>query len=596
MVNKKMINLSINNIKIEVPEGLMLTEVARNIGINIPTLCSVEGKHTIGACRVCIVEIEGFKSFVAACITPAQQGMKVYTNSKRLREARKTIIELLLSEHDGDCQLCERTEDCELHKLVFELGVSSVPYSGVKSAHHIDDTTPALIRNNSKCIKCRRCVTVCNEIQAVGALYPQKRGFNTVIGPAFSLNLADVPCVQCGQCVAICPVAAITEKSHIDMVWKALDDPNKYVIVQTAPAIRAALGECFGMEPGTLVTGKMVSALKQLGFNKVFDTNFGADLTIMEEGYELIDRLKKVLVEKENVPLPMFTSCSPGWIKFAEYFYPEFLPNLSTCKSPQQMFGAITKTYFANKMNINVQNIVMVSVMPCTAKKFEAQRPDMDSSGTTDVDYVITTRELGKMLKQANINSSFSELPNSVMDSPLGEGTGAADIFANTGGVMEAAIRTVYEVVTGKELPKKNLHLEPIMGLKGLKTAELKIEGTLPDYKFLEGITLKLAVVHTLKNAVELFNLIKNGEVFHFVEVMTCMGGCIGGGGQPRFTSDKIREKRMEAIYKEDENKALRKSHQNPEVIRLYKEFLGDPLGKISHHLLHTKYKKREKF
>jgi iron-only hydrogenase group A len=350
------------------------------------------------------------------------------------------------------------------------------------------------------------------------------------------------------------------------------------------------------MEPGTLVTGKMVTALKQLGFNKVFDTNFAADLTIIEEGNELLSRLKKAIVEKQNVPLPMFTSCSPGWIKFAEYYYPEFLPNLSTCKSPQQMFGAVAKTYFANKMNIKLEDIVVVSVMPCTAKKFEAQRPEISSSGTTDVDYVLTTRELGKMLKQANITSYFSELVDSVMDNPLGEGTGAADIFANTGGVMEAAIRTVYELVTGKELPTKNLHLEPIMGLKGLKTAELKIEGTLPEYKFLESVTLKVAVAHGLKNAVEVFKLIKSGEVFHFVEVMTCPGGCIGGGGQPRFTTDKIREKRIEAIYKEDENKEIRKSHKNPEIIRLYEEFLKTPLGEVSHRLLHTKYQKREKF
>ena len=591
-----MINLSINNIKIEVPEGTMLTEAAHSIGINIPTLCSVEGKHTLGACRVCIVEVEGFKSFVTACTTPVQQGMKVYTSTQRLRKARKTVVELLLSEHDGDCQLCERIEDCELHRLVDDLGVMSVPYAGIKSAHYIDDTTPALVRNNAKCIKCRRCVTVCNEIQAVGALFPQKRGFDTVIGPAFDLNLADVACVQCGQCAAICPVAAITEKSHIDMVWKALDDPNKYVVVQTAPAIRAALGECFDMEPGTLVTNKMVTALKQLGFDKVFDTNFAADLTIMEEGHELLDRLKKSIVDKKNVPLPMFTSCSPGWIKFAEYFYPEFLQNISTCKSPQQMFGAIAKSYFANKMNINVQNMVVVSIMPCTAKKFEAQRPEINASGITDVDYVLTTRELAKMLKQANITSYFPKLPDSIMDNPLGEGTGAADIFANTGGVMEAAIRTVYEVVTGKELPTKNLHLKTIMGLKGLKKAELTINGTLPEYQFLEGITLKVAVVHGLKNVVELFKLIKSGEVFHFVEVMTCPGGCIGGGGQPRFTTDEIREKRIGAIYKEDENKQLRKSHKNPEISRLYEEFLGAPLSKISHHLLHTNYEQRKKF
>ena len=588
-----MISLYINNKKVEVPEGTTVLEAARKAGFYIPSLCYMEGKDPKGACRVCLVEIEGAKSLAASCAVPVVEGMKVQTNTKRVRESRKAVLELLLSEHDGDCKICDRFYDCELQKIAGEMNITKIKYDGEKARHYIDESTPALIRDNAKCIKCRRCVTVCNEVQVVGALFPQGRGFDTVIGPAFILDLDGVACVQCGQCAAICPVGAIVEKSHIENVWNAIDNKDKTVVVQTAPAIRAALGECFGNEPGTLVTGKMITALRQLGFDKVFDTNFAADLTIIEEGNELLSRLKKKIVDGEDVAFPQFTSCSPGWIKFMEYYYPEFLPNLSTCKSPQQMFGAVAKTYYAQKICKNPEDMIVVSVMPCTAKKFEAQRDEMNSSGYQDVDYVLTTRELGKMIKSSGIE--FNELEDGKMDSPLGFSSGAADIFANTGGVMEAAIRTAYEVVTGRELPLDNLHIKNIMGLEGVKTVSLKIEGTLPQWNFLEGVELKVAVAHGLSNAKKVFDAIKNGAEFHFVEVMTCPGGCIGGGGQPRFTDNSIREKRIEAIYKEDEGKTVRKSHNNPEINQIYDEFLGKPLGKLSHELLHTHYVVRPK-
>jgi iron-only hydrogenase group A len=518
--------------------------------------------------------------------------MKVRTNTRRVRDSRQAVVELLLSDHAGDCQTCVRNDDCELQAIARELGIREVTYPGEKSRQLTDDSTPALVRDTAKCVLCRRCVTVCSEVQGVGGIFPQNRGFDTVVGPAFCSNLDDIVCVQCGQCGAVCPVGAISERDQIAEVWAALDDPGKTVVVQTAPAIRAALGECFDYPPGTLVTGKMVTALHRLGFDAVFDTNFTADLTIIEEGTELLTRLKNALVDKQPVALPMFTSCSPGWIKFIEYFYPDMLPNVSTCKSPQQMFGAVAKTYYAEKIGKKPEDMFVVSIMPCTAKKFECQRAEMNASGVRDVDVVLTTRELGRMIKQAGID--FAGLPDGQMDSPIGLSSGAADIFANTGGVMEAALRTVYEIVTGQPFPFANLHVKPIEGLEGIKEAAITIPETAPEWSFLKGVTVKVAVAHGLGNARAVIERIRSGEgQYHFIEVMTCPGGCIGGGGQPRKTTNEVRRARIQAIYKEDEGKKLRKSHENPDIKKIYEEFLGQPLGEKSHHLLHTHYHER---
>jgi NADP-reducing hydrogenase subunit HndD len=586
--------LTVDNIKVDVPADTTILEAARQAGVHVPTLCYLKDVQAIGACRICLVEVQGTRTLVASCATPVTEGMVVKTTTKRVREGRRTVLELLLSEHSGDCQTCVRSDDCELRRLSREFGIHEVRYEGARRILPTDHSTPALVRDPGKCIMCRRCVTVCGSTQGVSGVFPQGRGFKTTIGPAFTNSLNEVVCVQCGQCAAVCPVGAIVEMDEVDQVFAALEDPSKHVIVQTAPAIRAALGECFGYPPGTLVTGKMVSALRRLGFDAVFDTNLAADLTIMEEATELLSRLQKALVTKEKTALPMFTSCSPGWIKYMEHYHPDMLDHLSTCKSPQQMFGAVAKTYYANKIGKKAEDIFLVSVMPCTAKKYEAQRPEMKASGVRDVDVVLTTRELARMITTAGVD--FRTLPDDTMDSPLGLGTGAADIFANTGGVMEAALRTAYEVITGKAFPFENLHVAPLAGLEGIKVAQVLIEGAKPEWSFLEGVTVRVAVAHTLANAERVIQKVQSGaDPLHFVEVMTCPGGCIGGGGQPRLTTNEVRQARMQAIYKEDEGKKLRKSHENPEVIQLYREFLGTPLSETSHHLLHTEYVQRER-
>jgi len=590
-----MINLTINNRAIQVEEGTTIFEAAKNHNILIPHFCYMENVHQIGSCRVCVVEVEGAKTLMASCVTAATEGMIVNTNTERVRNVRKVIFELMLSDHPKECLSCWRNQNCELQELGNLIQLHEFRYEGAKSKDIIDSSSPSIVRDSSKCILCRRCVTVCNEIQGVGLMNPHHRGFSTFIGPSEDELLGESICTNCGQCVLVCPVGALKEKDSTSVVWEALYDKTKTVVVQTAPAVRAALGEIFLYEPGTLVTGKMAAALHNLGFDYVFDTNFAADLTIMEEGSEFLERVKNAFTSPEkNAVLPMITSCSPGWIKFVEHRFPEQLANLSSCKSPHMMLGALTKSYFAEKMNIDPASLFVVSVMPCTAKKFEITRPEMFSGGLADVDAVITTRELGRMIKDAGID--FRNLTDGTFDSPLGLSTGAADIFGTTGGVMEAALRTVHELVTGRELPGLNLHIQPLSGLSRIKTAELKIENPLPDFSFLDGITVKVAVTSGLKGAAELLEEIKNGtSPYHFIEIMGCPGGCISGGGQPRPVNDAIRTLRLEAIYREDEGKLLRKSHENEDIMLLYRDFLGAPLGHKSHELLHTVYTPRSK-
>jgi NADP-reducing hydrogenase subunit HndD len=586
-----MINLTINNKKITALEGETILEAAARNNIMIPHLCYLKDVHAIGSCRICVVEVEGAKTLQASCIVPVREGMVVHTNSEKVRKARKLLYELMLSDHPKDCLSCERNRKCEFQELGELIGIDKARFDGEMSADRVDDSSPSIVRDLSKCVLCRRCVTVCNEIQGVGILNAQNRGFKTVIGPAEELPLDSVNCSFCGQCTVVCPVNALKEKDATGIVWDALHDKSKRVVVQTAPAVRAALGEEFGMEPGTLVTGKMVRALKEMGFDDVFDTNFAADLTVIEEGNELLSRVTDALSGK-GATLPMITSCSPGWIKYIEHAWPELLDHLSTCKSPHMMLGALVKSYYADKLGMDPKNIFVVSVMPCTAKKFEITRPEMTNNGVPNVDAVLTTRELARMIKESGID--FNSLEDDTFDNPLGLSTGAADIFGTTGGVMEAALRTVYELVTGRELPFEKLHVKPIMGLEQIKTADITIENPLPDYKFLDGVTLKIAVTSGLSGAAKLMHEVAEGKSpYHFIEVMGCPGGCISGGGQPRPTNDEIRKKRLEAIYKEDEGKPLRKSHENPDIKKLYKEFLGSPLGHKSHELLHTHYTKR---
>ncbi|MDD5066190.1 MAG: NADH-dependent [FeFe] hydrogenase, group A6 [bacterium] len=590
-----MVNLTINNKKVQVPEETTIFEAAKANNILIPHFCYMEGVHQIGSCRICVVEVEGAKTLQASCVTPVRENMVVKTNSTRVRKARKNIYELILSDHPKNCLGCSRNQNCEFQELGELIQVDEFRFEGKKSKEFIDESSASIVRDTSKCILCRRCVTACNEIQGVGILNAQLRGFDTIIGPAEDLLLGNSSCTNCGQCIIVCPVGALKEKDAIKEVWSNLLDPEKIVIVQTAPAIRAALGEEFGCEPGTLVTGKMVTAMKDMGFNYVFDTNFAADLTIMEEGSEFLERVKGFFSNQKEVKLPMITSCSPGWIKYVEHHYPDTLEHLSTCKSPHMMLGALSKTYFAEKMKIDPKKIFVVSVMPCTAKKYEITRPEMEHKGLRNVDAVLTTRELAKMIKDAGIY--FQNLRDSAFDDPLGISTGAADIFGTTGGVMEAAIRTVYEIVTGRELPFEQLHVKPLAGLERIKTAELEIDKPMQEYQFLKGVKIKVAVTSGLKGAAMLLNEVEKGKSeYHFIEVMGCPGGCISGGGQPRPVNNEIRKKRMEAIYKEDEGKKLRKSHENPDIQKLYKEFLGKPLGHKSHELLHTHYTKRNKY
>lgn len=590
-----MVNLIINDKAVQVKEGTTIFEAAKQNHILVPHFCYIENIHKIGSCRICVVEIEGVKNLMASCITEVKEGMIIHTNSERVRNTRKVIYELMLSDHPKNCLTCWRNQNCELQELGNLIQIDEYRYEGAKSKDFIDNSSPSIVRDSSKCVLCRRCVTVCNQIQGVSLMNPHHRGFSTFIGPSEDELLGESICTNCGQCVLVCPVGALKEKDSTEQVWEALHDKSKTVIVQTAPAVRAALGELFGYEPGTLVTGKMASALHEIGFKYVFDTNFGADLTIMEEGSEFLERLKDTFTSKNRTAvLPMITSCSPGWIKYVEHQYSDQLSHLSSCKSPHMMLGALTKTYFAGKVGIDPTTIFMVSVMPCTAKKFEIIRPEMYNNGLANVDAVITTRELGRMIKEAGID--FRNLPEGKFDSPLGLSSGAADIFGTTGGVMEAALRTVYELVTGSELPTEKLHLKPLMGLSRIKTAELKIEKTLPEFRYLTGVILRVAVTSGLIGAAQLMEEIKRGtSPYHFIEVMGCPGGCISGGGQPRPVNDAIRMRRLEAIYREDEGKALRKSHENQDIKMLYRDFLGAPLGHKSHELLHTVYTPRSK-
>ena len=579
---EQMVTLTIDGVQVSVPNGTTVLDAARAANVKIPTLCYLKDINETGNCRLCVVD-SGARALQAACVLPVAPNMVVKTNTPAVREARKMNLELILSNHDKKCLTCVRSQNCELQKLCLDLGVENGDrFGGAMTEYDVDDASVSIVRDNNKCVLCRRCVGACSNIQHVGVIGAVERGFNTAIASPWGMKLNQMSCVNCGQCITVCPVGALREKDETKVVWDFLSDKTKHVVVQPAPAVRAALGEEFGLPMGTGVTGKMAAALRRLGFDKVFDTDFAADLTIMEEGTELIDRVTN------NGVLPMITSCSPGWIKFCEHYYPEFLPNLSTCKSPHEMEGAMVKSYYAEKEKIDPKDIAVVSVMPCTAKKFEAKRPELSGTGYPDVDAVITTRELARMIKEAGID--FANLPDEDFDDLLGESTGASVIFGATGGVMEAALRTAYEIMTGEEL--KDVNFTAVRGVAGLKEATVKVGD----------LDVNVAVVHSTGEAAKLLDAIKSGEKnYHFIEVMGCPGGCVNGGGQPIVPSEirsytDIRVERAKALYREDAEKTIRKSHENPQIKKIYADYLDKPNSHKSHKLLHTTYQKREMY
>ena len=581
-MEKEMVNLTIDNQKVTVPKGTTILEAAKTAGIDIPTLCFLKEINEVGDCRMCIVEVEGRRGFATSCIQTVEEGMVVHTHTQNVLEARHVILDLIISNHAKDCLTCTRSGNCELQALATKFNVLNIEFEGERTEHKIDDLSPSIVRDFNKCILCRRCVAACKNVQKIGAIDCINRGFESCISTVGDHSLNDVNCTFCGQCIEACPTGALHEKETINDVWVKLKDPETTVIVQTAPAVRVALGEEFGMPIGTNVVGKMVTALKRLGFDKVFDTNTGADLTIMEEANEFIERFTK------NDNLPMITSCSPGWVKYIEMNYPELLPHLSSCKSPHEMFGAILKTYYANREGLDPEKIYVVSVMPCIAKKFERQRPEMMEDNLYDVDNVITTRELARMIKQANIE--FEKLEDSNFDSPMGEASGAGAIFGTTGGVMEAALRTAQDTLTGKDLPK--IDFEQVRGGDGIKRATINIAGK----------DINVVAASGLANAKTILEEIKSGKAnYQFVEIMACPGGCIMGGGQPIKSSKvraevDVRKLRADALYSIDERSIVRKSHENPVMKKLYKDFLEKPGSEIAERLLHTTYTKREKY
>ena len=591
------IKLTINGKECIAPEGSTILQAAELNGIRIPKLCYLEGINKYGACRICVVEQVSppAKNLQASCMVEARNGMVIETNNARVMEARKTMYELLLSNHDKKCLTCARNQDCEFQALGRELGVEDSPYEGERDLKPID-ISESITRDPNKCILCRRCISVCKNIQTTSILTAENRGFATIVTPGFGLPIGNTACTFCGQCVVVCPVGALTETSHRDRVIKALNDPNKYVVVQPAPAVRVGIGECFGMPAGSCETGKLAAALRRIGFDDVFDTNWSADLTILEEGTEFLERFKSVLTGGDAV-LPMMTSCSPGWIQFIEHNFPNELDHLSTCKSPHEMFGAVIKSYYAKKIGKKPEDMFVVSIMPCTAKKTEIARPEMMNDGVPNVDAVLTTRELGDLIKSMGID--FLSLPDEDFDAPLGFSSGAADIFGVTGGVMEAALRTVYEIVTGRELPFPNLHVSPIVGLEQIREATIKLENVKPEWAAAEGFEVKIAVTSGYDGARKLMKQIADGtSPYHFIEVMGCPGGCITGGGQPRPKQDIniVRQKRLEAIYGEDERKVVRKSHENKSLMEDFYPEWGGPGCHASHEYLHTHYVKRGKY